>query len=118
MPREWTSRAELAQALMQRGEAGREVRLSPQTAILLAQMLMPRATPPAHIDPPRRPDPWTIDLHKEGSCVYRLDGAGGIDRIDAWARSTAIGRLALAGLKDAYPKERFEQRRRSWVEGR
>jgi hypothetical protein len=64
----------------------------------------------------RRPDPWKIDLYSEGSCVYRLDSDGEIESIAAWARSSLVAAEAFKALSEQYPRDRFSQRRRGFVE--
>lgn len=62
-----------------------------------------------------RPD-WTPDLYSEGSCVYRLDDSGEIASIEAWARNSLVAAEAFKALSEQYPKDRFSQRRRGFVE--
>lgn len=109
MSRRWKDTSELAAAMRARADQGRDVVLSPNTARLIA-MAIDRPSYRASNSL------WEINLYEVGSCIYRLDGEGGIDRVDAWARSTLIAEAAFRASLDAYPKYRFEQRRRGWVE--
>jgi len=75
---------------------------------------------------PVHPKPETIeysragwrqpDIYASGSCVYRLDDTGEIIEIAAWALSSRIARAAFEALSKAYPTDRFQQRRRGWIE--
>ena len=114
MRKTWKDAEELADAMKARAEAGKNVVLSPPTALWLARQLHNSI---AQHRAPKMKSKFDVDLHGEGSTIYRLDSAGEIDRIDAWARSTAVGRAALESLKEKYPADSFMQKRGSWVEG-
>jgi hypothetical protein len=105
----WKSLPAFLAKLKAKAGAGENILLSPQTARVLILLLEERK--------PQRRTPWSVDLYSEGSCIYRLDVKGEILQIEAWARGTIAGRAALASLKEHNPRERFSQRRGSWVEG-
>jgi hypothetical protein len=107
MTRKWIHITELSAAMRERARAGKEVKLSPKTALLVAAFLEDRTL---------RPDRFTVDMYKEGSAIYRLDDKGEIFQIDGWARSSLVGKVTFRALTEAYPDERFSQRRGSWVE--
>jgi hypothetical protein len=105
----WGSLPALVAAMKAKAVSGENIVLSPQTARLLIMLLDSK--------PKLQRNTWNIDLYSEGSCIYRLDDKGEIFQIEAWARGTIAGRAALASLKEQNPKERYSQRRGSWVEG-
>lgn len=112
MGKRWKSTADLAEAMRERAARGRNVTLSPETALLVAQLIAP-ASPPPMKDPHAR---FRVDLYAEGSTIYQLDHRGEIFQIVAWARNALVARTAFDYLCEKYPKESFSQRRRSWVE--
>lgn len=114
MRKTWDEAAELADAIKARAESGRNVVLSPLTALWLAAQLHNSIS---RHRAPKRKSKTDVDLYSEGSSIYRLTETGDIEQVDAWARSAMVGRAALVALGRQYPDKRFEQRRRAWVEG-
>lgn len=105
----------IALKLLVRAGAGKASTLRPETARQIAQALL---NPPEA--PPRSPTPLERlhkpDLYSEGSTVYRLDERRDILEIVAWARNSLVALAAYEELVRKYPEDRYEQRRRGWVE--
>lgn len=107
MSRKWNSAAELAAALRARADEKRNTVLSPDTARLIALLL---EAPRQHRD-----RPW-VDVHAQGSAIYKLDAKGDIEEVVAFASNSIVARAAFNELCASYPRYSFSQRRRSWVE--
>lgn len=106
----------LAGTLRKRAVDGRNVVLSPGTSLLVARALETYALPtpqPAPRSPSAR---FLVDVFDKGSAIYRLDREGEIIEAVAWAQSTLVANAAFAVLVKQSPTERFQQKRKSWVE--
>src|SRR5690606_15518959 len=107
----------LADLFRQRAKAGWTTRLSPETTMLVAEALeayAPKRPPPP---PSRSPDHGLrIDFYASGSTIYRLGHDGEVREVAAWAQSTTVARSAFDKLVEQYPRDRFIQIRKSWVE--
>lgn len=69
------------------------------------------------LESPRPPrDRSWIDVHAQGSAIYKLDAQGDIDEVVAFASNSIVARAAFNELCASYPRYSFSQRRRSWVE--
>lgn len=103
------SPADVIQELRDRARDGRPARLTPETvAIVAAHLRMP-----ADLD--RR---FHFDPYSDGACVYRVDEHGDILEIVAWARGSLAAQAAFDYLVQQNPRDRYERRKRSWVEGK
>lgn len=109
--RQWQSLDQLADMLDARASQLETVTIRADTARILAEISR-NSRPPA-AGPERH---FNIDLYATGSCIYELDEGDSIMGIVAWARSSIVARAAFDVLKAAQPRNRFVQRRRSWVE--
>lgn len=107
MSRNWKDMAELGAAIRERAAAGKQVVLSPETALRVAATLAPAS---------RRPVNGFIDPFSEGSSVYRVNEQNDILELVAFARSALVARAAFDHLCERYPNESYSQRRRAWVE--
>ncbi|MET3790635.1 hypothetical protein ABID37_000826 [Aquamicrobium terrae] len=69
------------------------------------------------LESPRQPRgrSW-IDVHAQGSAIYKLDAKGDIEEVVAFASNSIVARAAFNELCASYPRYSFSQRRRSWVE--
>lgn len=81
--------------------------ISPETARLIATLIESQR---------QYRDRFQIDVHSQGSAVYKLDAKGEIEEAVAFARNSLVARAAFNELCARYPKDSFSQRRRSWVE--
>ena len=99
---------DLAERIMARARAGRNVVLKPDTAWRVAEILRLAVRMHVLVHGPQRK--WHVDLVKDGACVYQIDAAGEIESIDAWARNVLIGRAAGDALARHYPARRYELR--------
>ena len=107
----------LADIFRQRAQAGWTTRLSPETTMLVAEALEAYTPKPPPPPPSRSPDHYFhIDLYASGSTIYRLGHDGEVREIAAWAQSTTVARSAFDKLVEQYPRDRFIQKRKSWVE--
>lgn len=109
--RQWQSLDQLADLLDAHAAKRETVTIRSDTARMLAE-LSRTCRPPAS-GPERH---FNVDLYSSGSCIYELDKGDNIVAIVAWARSTVIAHAAFDALKAAQPRNRYVQRRRSWVE--
>lgn len=98
---------ELADAIRAQAAAGRNVVLSPETALRLTQCLDTA---------PRRASIWNINVHVEGSTVYLLDARGEIAEVVAFAKSALVARAAFEYLCENHPNESYSQRSGARVE--
>src|SRR5690606_15577706 len=106
----------LADLFRQRAKAGWTTRLSPETTLLVAEALeayAPTTTQPAAQSPDHG---LRIDLYASGSTIYRLGHDGEVREVAAWAQSTTVARSAFDKLVEQYPRDRFIQKRKSWME--
>jgi hypothetical protein len=110
MPHEWKSLRHLAEAVRRKARAGKNVVLSPETALAVAEHLDGRP-------PSRGPDRLSnIDAFTQGSAVYRLYPNGERAELIAFASSALVARAAFDYVCERYPEDSFSQRRRAWVE--
>ena len=110
MSREWISSTDLARAMAGRARSGKNVVLSPETALAVVEHL---EGPAASRGPTDR---WSVDVHTQGSAVYRLNDKGEAAEIMAFAPNTLVAGAAFEFLCKHYPEDSFSQRRRGLVE--
>lgn len=109
MPHEWKSATDLAYAMAARARAGKNVLLSPETALAVAEHL----AGPAIRGPTSK---WNIDVYTQGSAIYRLNDKGEPAEVMAFAGNALVARAAFDYLCKHNPEDSFSQVRRAWVE--
>lgn len=94
----------LADILRRRAAVGWYSRLSPETAMLVADALQaygPKPDPqPASQSPVWR---LSVDMYAQGSMIFRLDAKGELAEVVAWARSSLVAGAAYERLMQQYP---------------
>ncbi len=106
----------LASIIRQRAAAGWNTLLSPSTSLLVAEALETHVPPPPRPPAPSPSARFLVDVFERGSAIYKLDRQGEILEVVAWAQSTLTANVAFADLVERNPKERYMQKRKTWVE--
>ena len=93
--------------MRKRATSGRNVVLTPETALSLCSFIEDTGRPLMR---------GIVAPFDEGSAVYRVDDKGDIVELVAFARSALVARAAFDYLCDRFPEGSYSQRRRAWVE--
>jgi hypothetical protein len=59
---------------------------------------------------------FNVDVFGSGSAIYKMTQDGKMLQTVAWADNSLVARPAFDELVKRYPGDRFQQKRKSWVE--